>query len=165
MLSEDTKILEFNQYHKSAKAPFIIYADLECLLEKIDRCKNNPENSFTSNVSAHILSGFSMSTVSSIKSIENKHDVYRGKDCMKKFCESLSERETEIINFKKKKMKLLTKEQQESYKMQKYVISVTKNLKVNMCKIKDILKLEIIVIMLGEYKDAAHSICNLKNSV
>ena len=29
MPSEDTKILEFNQYQKSDKAPFIIYADLE----------------------------------------------------------------------------------------------------------------------------------------
>ena len=27
--SEDNKILEFNQYQKSYKAPFIIYADLE----------------------------------------------------------------------------------------------------------------------------------------
>ena len=26
-----------------------------------------------------------MSTISSLKTIENKHDVYRGKDCMKKF--------------------------------------------------------------------------------
>ena len=30
---EDTKILKFNQYEKSDKAPFIIYADLECLME------------------------------------------------------------------------------------------------------------------------------------
>ena len=29
MPSEDTKILELNQYQKSDKAPFIIYADLE----------------------------------------------------------------------------------------------------------------------------------------
>ena len=56
-----------------------------------------------------------MSTISSFRSIENKHDVYRGKDCMKKFCESLREDAMKIINFKKKKMKLLTKEQQESY--------------------------------------------------
>ena len=28
MPSEDTKILEFNQYQKSDKAPFVIYADL-----------------------------------------------------------------------------------------------------------------------------------------
>ena len=42
--AEDTKILEFNQYQKSDKTPFVIYTDLECLIEKIDRCKNNPEN-------------------------------------------------------------------------------------------------------------------------
>ena len=47
MPSEDTKILEFNQYQKSDKSPFIIYADLECIIEKIDACKNNPENSFS----------------------------------------------------------------------------------------------------------------------
>ena len=35
--SEDFKILEFNQYQKSDKAPFI-YADLGCLIEKIDGC-------------------------------------------------------------------------------------------------------------------------------
>ena len=35
--------------------------------------------------SKHIHLGFSMSTISSFKSIENKHDVYRGKDCMKSF--------------------------------------------------------------------------------
>ena len=83
MPSEDTNILEFNQYQKSDKAPFIIYADLECLIEKIDECKNNPENSFTTKVSEHIPSGFSMSTILSFKSIENKHDIFRGRDCMK----------------------------------------------------------------------------------
>ena len=44
-----------------------------------------------------------MATISSIRSIENNHDVYRGKDCMKKFCESLREHRMKIINFKKKK--------------------------------------------------------------
>ena len=56
-----------------------------------------------------------MSKILSFKSIENKHDVYRGKDCMKKFCESLREHAMETINFKKKKLKLLTNEQQKSY--------------------------------------------------
>ena len=27
---------DINQYQKSDKAPFIIYADLECLIEKIE---------------------------------------------------------------------------------------------------------------------------------
>ena len=61
MPSKDTKILEFNKYQKSDKAPFIIYAGLECLTEKTDGCKNNPENSFTTKVSEHISSGFLIS--------------------------------------------------------------------------------------------------------
>ena len=34
MSSENTKILEFNQYQKPDKALFIIYADSECRIEK-----------------------------------------------------------------------------------------------------------------------------------
>ena len=105
MPSEDTKILEFNRYLKSDKASFIIYSDLECIIGKIDGCKNNPENSSTTNVSEHIPSGFSMSTLSSFRSIENKHDVYRSKSYVKKLYEFLKEHTMKIINLKKK-MKL-----------------------------------------------------------
>ena len=115
MPSKDSKMLELNQYKKFDKGPFIIYADLECLIENIDGCKNNPQTSSTAKASQNILSGFSMSTILSFKSIENKHDVYKSKDCMKKFCKSLREYARKIINFKKKKMKLLTKQHQESY--------------------------------------------------
>ena len=84
---EDTKILGFSQYHKSDKAPFTIYADLESLIGKIDGYKNNLEKSSATKVSEHIHSGFLMSTISSVKDKENKHDVYiyRGKDSMKKW--------------------------------------------------------------------------------
>ena len=112
MPSEDTKILELNKYQKSYKVPLVIYADFECLIEEIDGRKNNPENPYTTKVGKNIPSGFSMSTISSFKSIEYRHDVYRGKDCIKKFCESLREHAMKTMNFKKKKMKILTKEQQ-----------------------------------------------------
>ena len=58
MASVDTKILEFNQYQKSDKAPFGIHADLECIIEKIDGCKNNLEILSTIKVSKLILSRF-----------------------------------------------------------------------------------------------------------
>ena len=83
MPSEDTKTLEFNQSSKSDEASFIIYADLKCLIDKIDGCESNPENSFITKVGEHIPSGFLVSTISSFKSIEIKHDVQRGKDCAK----------------------------------------------------------------------------------
>ena len=37
---KDTKMLECNQYQKSDKAPFNIYADLECMIEKMDDDEN-----------------------------------------------------------------------------------------------------------------------------
>ena len=36
MPSEDNKILKLNQYKKSNKALFLIYADIECITGKID---------------------------------------------------------------------------------------------------------------------------------
>ena len=48
------------EYHK---VPFIIYEDLECLIEKIYGCKNNLVNSPTKEAGEQIPSGFSMSTI------------------------------------------------------------------------------------------------------
>ena len=50
MPSKDTKILEFNPYQKSDKAPSIIYADLESLIKRMDGCKNNFEETSTTKV-------------------------------------------------------------------------------------------------------------------
>ena len=58
MPSDDTKILEFNQCQKFDKAPFIIYTYLECIIEKIDGCKSNPENLSTTQVSKYIPSAW-----------------------------------------------------------------------------------------------------------
>ena len=44
MPNKDNNTIEFNQ-KDYGKAPFVIYADLECLLEKISTCYNNPEES------------------------------------------------------------------------------------------------------------------------
>ena len=46
---EGTKVLEFNRYQKSGKAPFIIYADIECLMEKSDGFKSILGNLSTKN--------------------------------------------------------------------------------------------------------------------
>ena len=43
--------MEFDQYQKCDKVPFIIYASLECIIEKIDGYKNKPENSSIKKVS------------------------------------------------------------------------------------------------------------------
>ena len=101
--SEETKILDFNQYQKFDKATFAIYADAKCLTEKIDGCKNNPENVPTTKVDEHIHSDFSVSTtISSFNTKENRNAVYRGKILLEKVLLILITA-TMIINFKKKK--------------------------------------------------------------
>ena len=163
MSSENTKILEINQFQKYDKAPFIIYADLELIIEKIDGCKNNPENSSTTKVSKHVPSGFSIPTISSFRSIENKHDIYRVKDCMKRFCEFLRENVMKIINFKK--MKLFTKEQRESYENAKICHICKEKFENEYLKDKKYRKFRDHFHYTGEYRGAAHGICNLKYSV
>ena len=112
-------------------------------------CKSYPENSSTSKLSEHIPSGFSMPTISSYRIIEDKHNMHRGKDFRKKICKFLRVHTMKIIIFKKK---LLTKEQQESYENSKICYTCKKNLKMNIWKIKSIVKLEIIVIIQGDIK-------------
>ena len=47
MPDEDNKILKYYYGDKSLKVPAIIYADLECFLEKMHSCQNNLEKSYT----------------------------------------------------------------------------------------------------------------------
>ena len=124
----DIKILKFDQYCKSAKTPFIVYADLTSLIEKVDGCKNNPGKLFMAKGSKHFISSFSMSTIS-FKEIEDKHDLYRDRDCMGKFCESLRKCSNNIIHFGKQKNEFINKMSRNYMKMQKFVVVVTKKIK------------------------------------
>ena len=40
------------------KVPFIIYADLESLLEKMSTCHNNPKKLSTTKINEHTPSGY-----------------------------------------------------------------------------------------------------------
>ena len=62
MPEEENKILQNNQGEKSMKVPFLIYADLESLLEKMNTCNNNLEKSSTTKINKHTSSGYSLFT-------------------------------------------------------------------------------------------------------
>ena len=47
MPTKDNNIIKYNQGEKSIKMPLTIYADLECLLEKMSTCQNDPNKSST----------------------------------------------------------------------------------------------------------------------
>ena len=99
MSSEKDQILEFNQYVKSDKMSYVIYADIESLIRKIDGCANNLEDSSTTKIGEHMPRGYSFSTIWAFDNIEKKHTLYCGKDCMKKFCESLREHKYKYNRF------------------------------------------------------------------
>ena len=103
MPSEKDRILEFNQYMKSDKMPYIIYADLESLIRKIDARGNNLEEPSITKIGEHIPCGYSVSTISGFDLIENKHIFYRRQDCMKNFCTTLREHAKIILLLKRKK--------------------------------------------------------------
>ena len=83
--------------------PYIIYADIESLIKKINRCTNNPEISSTTKIEKYIPCRYSMSTIWAFDHIENKHSLDHGEDCMNMFCTFLREHDKNVINFEKKK--------------------------------------------------------------
>ena len=70
MPSEKNNILEFNQYMKLDKIPYISYADIESLMKIIDEYSNNTENSSTTKIGENIPAGQSMSTIWAFNNIE-----------------------------------------------------------------------------------------------
>ena len=73
-----------SQEKNHLKIPFIIYADLECLLLKTNACNNNPNKSYTTAKALHKPLGYSLQTPCSFDKSENKQTYYRGRDCMKR---------------------------------------------------------------------------------
>ena len=62
MPKEDKNMLKYNHGKKSMKAPFIIYADMDSLLEKINTCYSNPGKSSETKINKHKASGYSLFT-------------------------------------------------------------------------------------------------------
>ena len=125
----------------------------------------NPEKSSTTKISGHIPCGYSTSTILTFGHIENKHTLYRRKYCMKKFCESLRENAKFIIDFEKKKMLPLTKEELKSHQDAKVCYICGKIILKRLSKSIKYWKLRDHCHYTGKYRGTVHSICNLKFNV
>ena len=161
MPTKDSNIIKYNRGEKCIKMPFTIYADLECLLEKIDTCENDPNKSYTTNINKHIPSSYSIFTHCSFDESKIKLNYYRGDDCMDKFCKDLREHSTKIINYEKKKNILLTPEEKKDYDDQKvcYVCKKEFDDNDNDKKVRDHCHYT------DKYRGAAHNICNFRYKI
>ena len=163
MPEEYNKTLKYNKGEKSVKSQFIIFADLECLLEKMNTCHNNPENSSTK-INKHTPSGYSLFTHCLFDTAKNKLDYYRGKNCMKNFCLDLKEHATKIINYEKKEVIPLTKKEEKKYSKQKVCYIHKKGFRTDDSN-KKYHKVRDHCHYTGKYRGAAHDICNLRYKI
>ena len=162
MPTKGNNIINYNHGEKSMKLPFVIYADLECLLVKMSTCQNSPSKSSTTKINKHTPSGYSLFTHCSFNKSKNKLNYYRGDDCMKKFCKNLREHATKIINYEKKKMIPLTTKE-EIYHTKQKTCYICKKEFVNNDKKQQ--KVRDHCHYTGKYRGAAHNICNLRYKV
>ena len=154
MPNKDNNLIKYNQGDKSLKLPFIIYADLECLLKT---CQNNPDLSSTTQINQHIPSGYSIYTSCSFDKSNNKLSYYKGEDCMRRFCKDLKDHATKIINFKKKIITPLTKEEEDNYNKENICHICEKEF--NNDKVRDHCHLT------DKYRGAAPNTCNLRYKI
>ena len=161
---EDNKILKYNHGEKYMTAPFVIYADLECLLEKMRTCNNDPEKSSTTKINKHTPSGYSLFRCCLLDTAENKLDCYRGKDCMKEFCKVLRKHVTRIINYEKKEMIPLTKKKEKKHSEQKKCYICKKRFRTDDNN-KKYHKVKDHCHYTGKYRGVAYDICNLRYEI
>ena len=162
MPTKDNNTIKYNHGEKSMKLLFVIYADLECLLEKMSTCQNDPNKSSTTKMNKHTPSGYSIFTHCSFDESKNKLNYYRGDDCMKKFCKDLKTHANKIINYKKKKMMPLTTKEEIYHNKQKICYICKKEFDNND---KKNYKIRDHCHYTGKYRGAALNICNLRYKV
>ena len=126
-------------------------------IKKVDTCQNNPDLSSTTKINQHTPSGYSIYTSCSFDNSNNKLSYYRGGCCMKRFCKDLKNHATKIIDFKKKTMIPLTKEEEDNYNKENICYICKKEF--NDDKVRDHCHFT------GKYRGAAHNTCNLRYKI
>lgn len=84
---DDDNILLFKNFKNQLDVPFVIYADFECILSKI----NNKNSNNVTSIQKHIPIAYSYYIKSSFDSKLNKFRTYTGNDVVKDFVQNLIE--------------------------------------------------------------------------
>ena len=95
---------------------FIMYADFESILEPIQGPENNPKFSSIRGVNVHTPSGWCIQSEFTYGEVKNLLNLYRGKNCVSKFCDHIITEARCLYNsFPEKPMEPLTKAQLKEY--------------------------------------------------
>ena len=157
-LPKKGKMLKFENYHKSEKVPFIVYADIESYIKPLHSCDPNPESSYTKHYQKHEPSSFCFYIKCFDDEIyEPKFVSYTVEDAAQKFVEMLEEDIIEITNIPEKKMIFGEKDKERFDKETKCWICNEKFTN----DVKDY-KVRDHCHFTGRYRGAAHNLCNIK---
>ena len=153
-------IVQYSDGQFQFKVPFIMYADLESILESIQGPGNDPRISSTRGFNNHILSGWCVRSEFAYRKVENPLKLYRGKDCVKKFCDHVIGEACRLYqSFPEVPMKPLTLKEIDRYKRSKRCHICFKPFKEDNPKVRDHCHYT------GRYRGPAHTKCNLQYKI
>ena len=85
---QDENKMAFKNFHKQMKAPYVVYADFECILRKMSTCEPDSRKSFTMKTEKHEPCDFSYVIARSDGQTYGPF-TYRGVDAVFEFLRSL----------------------------------------------------------------------------
>lgn len=153
-LSKDP--VRFKNYQKQIRHPFVIYADFESTLKKIDSVQPDPKESYTMDINKHIPNSFCVYTKCEVDKY-SKLKTYNGSQTARAFVSYLTEEVKRIYDIMKKNtpMNLTARQKAEYYNACNCYVCHQPFTKENN-KVRDHNHLT------GEFRGAAHWKCNLK---
>ena len=101
--------VKFHNGQYQFKVPFALYADSESILRLTEGPNPNPKGPYTKEINQHIPSGFCLFSKFTYGDVKNPLKLYRGEDCISKFCKLVKEETSRLYDmFFEKPMKPLT---------------------------------------------------------
>ena len=153
-------IVEYSDGQFQFKVLFIMYTDFESILEPISGPSNNPRISTTRDINIHVPSGWYVQSEFAYGKVKNPLALYRGKDCVKKFCNHvIGEAHRLYKSFPEKPMEPLTKKQWKDHKKVSSCHICFKPFMEGNPKVRDHCHYS------GIYIGVAHSLCNLQYKI
>ena len=159
-MPKEGSTISFNQYKKSMRVPFVVYADFESFIKPIDTCDPNPDESYTKQYQKHTPSSFCYYIKCFDDSVYScKPVTYTAKteddDVAQKFVDTLEQHIKKIcLEFKYKKMIFGAEDKRDFEGATKCWICEQGFSEIDI-KVRDHCHFT------GKYRGAAHNTCNL----
>ena len=166
MPSEKNKILEFNQHMKSDKMPYIIYADMEFLIKRQMDVQTIQKTLQQKKFVSMFFVGIQCRHNNVGNWLHRKQTHFKSREKLyEKALWNFKKNAKNIIDFEKKKMLLLIKEELNSDQDAKVCNICEKIISKKLFKSINYWKVGDHCHSAGRYRGAAHSICNLNFNV